>query len=360
MAQKKFLIRHLGNMGDMLFFVPPVLETLKKNYPDCRITFVTAWGFKEMKRTFPTYRKKAHWGHRNQSGFCIALMMHNPHVDELVHWHDTEVSLEGDICIEEGKHFPTWSKKYYEQQKLSGVYDEVYELDFGIGHHDNPMDRMYEAVGMPGETFSNYKIYLSDQDKEVAENVMADYPTPRIVLLEGLEGVTTRGWDPDKVSELEIAIEKAYGVKPIWFGGKYLPEYEGRTLSLRENIATLMHCDAAIGVLSGPMHFAAAVGCPTICLYADHYIHRAAPAYFLNEYLSNPAKHHRTLLGPTNYHNMKLLKDDTTFVNLTPAEIASQGYTGWQTPGRQATKSALSVLTVDEVMAVLADVVPTK
>lgn len=353
---KKFLVRHIGNMGDMVFFVPPVLETLKKKYPDCHITFVTAWGFKVNKRKFPLFSKKAYWGERNQSGFSIALMMHDPNIDQLVHWHDTALSLEGAICVEEGTSFPTWNAEYYEQQKASGEYDGVYELDIGIGHHDNPMERMYEVVGLPEETYSNYKLYLTEEDKAVGKAVMEAYPQPRIVLLEGLEGTTTRGWDPGKIPALEAAIEKGYGTKPIWFGGKYTPAYEGRPLTLRENIATLLYCDVAIGVLSGPLHFAAAVGCPTITLYGDMYLHRTAPAYFLNEYITDPGKHHRTIVGPTNWNNLKMLKDDTTFINLTPVEQKVQGYEGWQRPGRQATKSCLAVITADEIIAVLSEV----
>ncbi|MEX1112085.1 MAG: glycosyltransferase family 9 protein [Candidatus Andersenbacteria bacterium] len=350
---KKFLVRHIGNMGDMVFFIPPVLETLKKKHPDCHVTLVTAWGYKVNKRKFPSFTKQAYWGERNQSGFSIALMMHDPHIDQLIHWHDTSLSIEGTICVEEGKSFPTWSRKYYEEQKESGEYDGVYELDIGIGHHDNPMDRMYEVVDMSGETYSNYKLYLTDEDKAVAEAVIEQYERPRVVLLEGLEGTTTRGWDPGKIQALEAAIEKKYGAPPIWFGGKYTPVYNGRALTLRENIATLMFCDVAIGVLSGPLHFAAAVGCPTITLYGDMYLHRTAPAYFLNEYISDSKKYHRTIVGPTNWNKLKMLKDDTTFINLTPAEQKVQGYKGWQNPGKQSTKSCLSVITADEVMAVL-------
>ncbi|MEX0650094.1 MAG: glycosyltransferase family 9 protein [Candidatus Andersenbacteria bacterium] len=356
---KKFLIRHLGNMGDMLFFVSPVLETLKKKYPDSHITFVTAWGFKTTKRPFPFVSKKEFWGDRNQSGFCIALMMHNPHIDELVHWHDEDLSLEGMICAEEGRRFPTWNKSYYEKQKESGKYDGVYELDFGIGYEDNPLDRMYEAIGMSGEMFSDYKIHLTEDDKAIAKAAMEQHSTPRIVLLEGLEGTTTRGWDPGKIPALEAAIKKNYGVKPIWFGGRYTPTFEGRPLTLRENIATLTFCDAAIGVMSGPLHFAAAVGCPTITLYGDQPLHRAAPAYFLNEYIHSPKKYHRTIMGPTNWNEIKFLKDDSTFVNLTPVEVKAQGYENWQNPGRQSTKSCLAVITVDEIMVVLADVLAT-
>ncbi|MGH9857222.1 MAG: glycosyltransferase family 9 protein, partial [Acidobacteriota bacterium] len=275
-----------------------------------------------------------------------------PHIDQLVHWHDTVTSLTGEMCREEGYSFPTWSAAYYQQQKQSGNYDGVYELDFGISAVDNPIQRMYEAVGLPEETYSNYQIYLTNADKAVAESVLRSYPKPRIVLLEGIEGTTTRGWDPGKVSALEQAIKREYGVEPIWFGGTYTPFFEGRPLTLRENIATLAFCDVGIGVMSGPMHFAAAVGLPTITLFCDQPLHRAAPAYFLNQYRKNSKELHRTLLGPTN-PNMKFLKEGTTQANLTPEEWKSQRYRNWTSPGRQATKSCLAVITVDEVMMVL-------
>ncbi len=344
---KRFLVRHVGNMGDMIFFVPPILETLKTIHPDCHITFVTAWGFKD---------KHGRWGKRNQGGFCISLMLHDPHIDELVHFHDYKTSLSGSICIEEDRRIPTWSKQYYVEQKNNKTWDAVFELDIGIEQNENPMKRMYDVIGMPKQTNTNYKLYLSKEDLFVAGEVMKKYIHPRVVLLEGIEGTSTRGWDADKIFQLEETIASTYDVPPIWFGAKYVHEYEGRPLTLRENIATLTYCDAAIGVLSGPLHFAAAVGVPVLTLFCDQSTHRADPAFFLNDYISNPQKQHRTLLGPTG-STMGFLKEGSTKINLTPKEWERQGYIDWNKPGRQGTKSCLSVITVDEIMAVLQDMV---
>ncbi len=344
---KRFLVRHVGNMGDMVFFVPPIVEAIKKKYPDSHITLVTAWGFKN---------KYGKWGARNQGGFCISLMMTNPHIDQLVHFHSTKLSLASSFCVEEGTAFPTWNSEYYEEQKSSGNYDAVYELDVGIVQDENPMEHLYRDIGMSEEYFTNYKLYFTDHDREVAKQVMAPFPHPRIVLLESIEGKTTRGWDPVKVGQLEATIRSTYGTPAVWFGAKHIHEYQGRPLTLRENIATLLYCDIAIGVLSGPLHFAAAVGLPTITLFCDQPLHRAAPAYFLNEYITDDAQKHRTLMGP-NGPVFGFLKEGSTQVNLTPAEWKSQKYVDWNNPGRQSTKSCLSVLTVDEVMAVVQDMV---
>lgn len=354
---KRFLVKHVGNMGDLVFIVPPVLEALKQKYPSSHITLVTAWGFKEVRRRLPFFIKEDYWGHRNQSGFCIALMMTNPYVDQLIHFHTSRTALDGSLCTEDGKAIPTWSEGYYRDQKNSGAYDGIFELDFGIDVQDNPIKKAFAVCGMSGEQYSNYKLYFTKEDLRVAKAVMRDTPRPRIVLLEGIESTTTRGWDPNKVAALEQTVKKTYGTDPIWFGAKHIPKYQGKPLTLRQNIATLKFCDVAIGVLSGPMHFAAAVGLPTICLYGDHPIHRAAPAYFLNEYISDPAKQHRTIIGPTRYDDLRTLKDIS--VNLTEVEQKKQGYINWMNPGDQAKKSCLAAITVEEVHRVLTDMLST-
>ena len=348
----RYLIRHLGNMGDMVFLVPPALETLKRRHPNCHITLVTAWGFKSQKRKYLVGPKQTKWGPRNQSGFCIHLLMTNPNIDQLVHYHTSKLDLEGNTCQEDGQSFPTWSESYYQQQKDSGLYDGIFELDFGIGHEENPIKKMYQYMNMPEEDYSNYKVYLSPSDLDVASQIIKNYPRPRIVLLEGLEGKTTRGWDPSKVSQLESAIKAKYKVSPIYFGSKHVPNYKGAPLTLRQNIATLSLCDIAIGVMSGPLHFAASVGLPTITLFCDQPLHRAAPAYFLNQYIKDKGKHHRTILGP-DCPPYEFLKSNHAPRCITPAEDKIQSYQDWQSPGNQSTKSCLAPISVNEVMQVL-------
>lgn len=342
----RFLIKHVGNLGDMIFLVPPLLSTLKTKFPGCRITFVTAWGFKD---------KRGRWGKRNQDGFCIAAMLRDPRVDELVHWDDTRSSLTGDICVEENRHLPTWNTQDWQHAKESGRYDGVFELDFGLTMNDNPVQKVYEAAGLSNETYSNYDLHFSPSDLEAARSAMRHAPRPRIVLLEGLAGSTTRGWDPAKTKILFSRIRETYGVPPFWFGSAFIPEHDGRPLNLRENIACLKYCDAGIGVLSGPLHMAAAVALPTITLYCDQPLHRATPAFFLNRYITDLRRHHRTILGP-NIEPHTMLKSPVAPTCLTPAENAAQNYVSWYAPGRQSTKACLATITVDEVMRVLKDI----
>lgn len=341
---KRFLLRHLGNMGDLVFIVPPVLAGLKEKYPGCHITFVTAWGYKD---------QRGRWGKRNQGGFSLHLMMTNPHIDQLVHWHDTKLSLNGQLCREDGRLYPTWSRSYYDQQTKSGYYDGVFELDFGLTVDDNPLQRLFAATGLPPHTPTTYRLYFTESDLVAAQAVMARAPRPRIVLLEGLAGHSTRGWDPGKIPALQQAIATIFGVPPLWFGQEFTSDYQGQPLSLRANIATLTCADVGIGVMSGPLHFAAAAGLPTLTLFGDQPLHRAAPAYFLNASLP-PRRRHRTLLAPATMP-FRFLKSPFLEPALTPTEKMGQRYHHWTRPGRQATKSCLAALNVNEIMLVLQD-----
>jgi ADP-heptose:LPS heptosyltransferase len=352
-SSPKFLLRHVGNMGDMIFIVPPVLSALKSTYPHCHITFVTSWGYKRTVGFIPPL-KQTIWGQRNQSGHSLHLIMTNPHIDQLVHWHDKKLSLTGRLCQEDGHSFPTWSKDYYEQQIKSGIYDKVIELDFGLSVTDNPVVRAFQLAGISPNHPFNYQIYFTDSDLQKARALMTKLPQPRIVLLESLAHPSTRGWTTAKVKQLTAAIIKEYGVEPIWFGSKFGHFFNGQPLSLRENIATLRYCSVGIGVLSGPLHFAAAAGLPTITLYCDHPLRRAAPAFFQNPSLPDNAIKHRTILGPHKLP-MTILKGDASSLPLTPDELTEQNFIHWSNPGRQSTKSGLAAITVDEVMTVLND-----
>jgi hypothetical protein len=345
---KKILLKHVGNMGDHLFLVGPALEVLSQQYPQTEITLVTAWGYKD---------HKGHWGERNQDGFCISLMQENPHIDHLVHWHDKILSLEGEICHEGGKSYPTWNKKHYESVKKD--YDLVAELDFGLGIFDNPVEKVFEQLGLKNIVNGNYPFYGSENDWKVGKSVAEQFPGPRIVFLESINGQTMRGWDPEKTIQLENKIKTDLGITPIWFGAKYPKTFDGRGLTLRENIAFAGSCDIGIGVMSGPLHFAAAAGLQTICLYGGQPLHRAAPSFFLNPHISDPKKYHITIDGPT-CNVPCFLKREKPCKNLSPTEAKSAKFRSWQEPGRQSDKSCVATIAVDLVFAELVSALKTR
>jgi hypothetical protein len=338
---QRILVRHLGNMGDHLFLISPLLAQLKKKYPQSHITLLTTWGYKD-------YRGR--WGMRNQGGHNIALMMHNPHHDQLVHWHDQRLSLHGHICQEEGRRFPTWSRAYYEKSKEK--FDKVIEADFGLRTNDHPLQRIYAAAKLPPSSYGWYEVFLSPKDRSVGAELAATWPRPRILFLEGLAGKTMRGWDSRKVIPLTYAIRQLYGVVPRWFGSAHAPRYHGRPITLRENIAYAAHADIAIGVMSGPLHFVAGVQVPTITLYGGQPLWRAAPSYYLNPHLSEQRRHHVTILGPT-CDEPCFLKRDFPCKRMLPALQARCGFRSWAEPGMQNQKSCVAMIPVSQVVKIL-------
>ncbi len=339
-APRNILLKHVGNMGDHLFLVGALLEALAQRFPDAEVTLLAPWGYKDAQ---------GRWGERNQDGYCIALMKENPHVDHLIHWHDTALSLDGDLCVEEGAHFPTWNPAWYARQLPT--YDLVVELDFGLSVFDNPLERAYERAGLPGETSGSYPFYGSPTDWRVGREVAERAPRPRVAFLEGLDGQTMRGWTPENVHRLADRLA-VVGITPVWFGARYPQEHAGRRLTLRENIAFVGSCDLALGVMSGPMHFAAAAGVQTICLYGGQPLHRAAPSYFLNPHLADPTRQHITIEGPT-CDEPCFLKRDRPCKNLGADAARTSGFQDWQRPGRQSDKSCVATIPVETVYATL-------
>lgn len=342
MNPRRVLLKHVGNLGDHLFLVGALLEGLARVWPQTDVTLVTAWGYKD---------RAGRWGKRNQDGYCVALMKENPHVDHLVHWSDRDVSLDGRICVEEGQSFPTWNRVHFDRVRRS--YDIVAELEEGLEIEENPLQRMAIAVGLPNLELGPYPFYATAYDWTVGRAVAAGLPRPRVMFLEGLAGESMRGWDPAKTSALAVRFQD-HGIEPRWWGVTHTPLYHGRPLTLRENIAYLGQCDLAVGVLGSPLHFAAAAGVQTICLFGAQPYARAAPGFFWNNYLTDETRHHVTVFGPT-CDEPCFLKREIPCKNIRGADRTTTGFQSWRSPGRQADKSCVAAIPVDTVFAAAVD-----
>lgn len=340
---RRVLLKHVGNMGDHLFLVGALLEGLARVWPHAEVTLVTAWGYRD---------RRGRWGKRNQDGFCITLMKENPHIDQLVHWSDVGRSLDARICVEEQQRFPTWDRIHFDH--VRGEYDIVVELEFGLGIEENPLERMAAAAGVPHLSIGPYPFYATPADWEVGSARAAEHPRPRVALLEGLNGSSMRGWDPAKAVVLEQRL-RAMGLHPFWWGAQYAPLVQGRRLTLRENVAFLGSCDLAIGVMGAPMHFAAAAGVQTLCLYGAQPYQRAAPGYVFNPVVPDAAREHITIFGPT-CDAPCFLKRAIPCKNIHGADRATTGFESWQNPGRQTDKSCVAAIPVDTVTAAVHDI----
>lgn len=336
---KRVLLKQVGNLGDHLFLVGALLEGLDRAWPDAEISLVTAWGYKN---------HRGQWGKRNQDGYCISLMKENPHVDHLIHWSDFYRSLDATFCREEGRAFPTWDRAHFDA--VAKNYDVVAELEFGLAVEENPLERIAASVGLPQLKLGPYPLYATADDWAVGRAIADRLPRPRVVFLEGMEGASMRGWDPQKAQCLVARFARECGIRPLWWGAQHAPLFHGRTLTLRENIAFLGACDLAIGVMGAPMHFAAAAGIQTICLYGAQPYHRAAPGFFFNATIEDPNRQHVTIFGPT-CDEPCFLKRALPCKNLRGADRITAGFQSWRHPGRQSDKSCVAAIPVETVFA---------
>lgn len=140
-----------------------------------------------------------------------------------------------------------------------------------------------------------FGLAASNQERDRARAMLADAPRPLLAVILG-SSWPSRIYFPDStaavINELARAGENSPALFPVLLGG---PDeaglaadvmcrlgdtpalnLAGRT-SLRDLIAIFPECAAAFGPDSGPMHIAAAVGCPVVSLWGATAAERSAP-----------------------------------------------------------------------------------
>jgi ADP-heptose:LPS heptosyltransferase len=132
-------------------------------------------------------------------------------------------------------------------------------------------------------------------EEQRADALLADAPAPRLAVILG-SSWPSRIYFPESIaaviSDLARAGASTLAMFPVLLGGPDETELgaevarllngapglnlTGKT-SLRDLIAIFKRCDAAFGPDSGPMHIAAAVGCPVVSLWGATEAQRSAP-----------------------------------------------------------------------------------
>ncbi len=171
-------------------------------------------------------------------------------------------------------------------------------------HHIAPQPNMrlkllqYQAFGdaleIPPAPIE-FGLTASDQERDRARAILTDAPRPRLAVILG-SSWPSRIYFPEStaavITELVRAGTNSPALFPVLLGGpdetglagdvmRHLGDtpalnLAGRT-SLRDLIAVFQECAAAFGPDSGPMHIAAAVGCPVVSLWGATAAERSAP-----------------------------------------------------------------------------------
>jgi heptosyltransferase I len=143
-----------------------------------------------------------------------------------------------------------------------------------------------------------FGLELAASEKNRAREFVASAPRPMLGVILG-SSWPSRIYFPESTADvlrgLAFPVEGSPGLFPVLLGGRderelaaavvdYLDQLPalnltGRT-SLRDLIGILAECDVAVGPDSGPMHLAAAVGCPVVSLWGSTSSRRSAPWQF--------------------------------------------------------------------------------
>jgi heptosyltransferase I len=151
-----------------------------------------------------------------------------------------------------------------------------------------------DALGIAA-TPIEFGLRITSEESAKALSLIASAPRPRVAVILG-SSWPSRIYSPDAIvrviRELAHSFEDSPALFPLLIGGpeearlgaSVMRELEGEPglnlvgkTTLRDLIAIFSECTVAFGPDSGPMHIAAAVGCPIVSLWGSTAPERSAP-----------------------------------------------------------------------------------
>jgi ADP-heptose:LPS heptosyltransferase len=224
---KRILIHRSGSAGDLLF-ITPLLRELKAKWPQCQIVF--------------NCEQRYRW-----------VLEHNPHVDQCVSpplVRETVEAFDAQIDLESASEFSPLAKTHI----LTEVYASVADIELSdIKTLYSPLPAVAEKVKQrfPKTNIKRVGISL------LSDSVIRDYPYSRCLevigaLMKANIQVVLLGKSATGVKSTPLFIDLA-GEKP--------------SLTWEESTAFMQTCDLVLGPDSSAIHFAGAMGIPSLGLF---------------------------------------------------------------------------------------------
>jgi heptosyltransferase-2/heptosyltransferase-3 len=272
------------HLGDLLF-TTPALRMLRQELPEARITLAVGPWNRELAHAFPWVDEVLEvdfpWFNRRPNPSALA-----PYVqllDEARHWRtfafDTAVSLRFDFW---------WGALLAARagipRRIGYALPEVAPLltssiPYEPGHQEVEQNwrLLQQGLGLSETQTGPLKFPIPDEDQVWAKETL---PNRRTAMLLVGTGAPVKQWPAESFAEVGDHLASKYGLQLLVAGGAAdasrieavqsalsEPAMPLVNASLGRLAAALSRCSLAVGVDSGPMHLAVAVGTPTLHLY---------------------------------------------------------------------------------------------
>ena len=276
-SAKRILLMKLRYLGDVVLCTP-VLPLLRKHFPDAKITFLVNPGTAE-------------------------VLQDNPYVDEVwvlprqLWWQqwgmiqrmrDAKFDTVIDLTDGDRSAFLSWMTGastrlgYNRERRWRGnFYSQVLPSAYGSMHMVEYHQQALAGLGIH-EVIGNPEVYLNSDAEQQDQKIFDDiFPNDQpLVLLHPTARYAFKAWPLERFAALaDWLAGKGLGVgligsqqemligQQIMNLSKHAPvSLMGKT-SLPELTALMRRCHLLIGNDGGPLHMAAAVGCPVVGLY---------------------------------------------------------------------------------------------
>ncbi|MBV9864318.1 MAG: putative lipopolysaccharide heptosyltransferase III [Abitibacteriaceae bacterium] len=290
----RILVIRFRFIGDVLL-VTPVFEALRRHWPHCYLAFVTdaeAAAVVEghpaldelMVFRLPKKQLRSRWArlqhkmrlfqHMRQQHFDIAINLHPGQRGALTAWLSGARRRVGyDRPQDKLENALTNIKVPY---RLATAQPREYRVEYLLD--------TVRALGIEAKA-TLPSMGLSYEDRAFATSYLKslafDRDGPLIVLHPGRPS-TRKTWPDGRFTQLADALSQRFAARIIWLGAPAEVERVKRIAgamthtsasvagqaNLKQLAAIIEQADLFIGIDSGPMHIASAVGTPTVALFA--------------------------------------------------------------------------------------------
>ena len=288
-ALKKILIIRLSSMGDIILTLP-VVEALKKEYPDSEILFLCKKKYRDLLHNNPRINRVIEFdSERDHKG-----------INGITRLIKTLKALQFDLILDLHSNLrsffirnlvPAEFKKKYNKRWLARLF-MVYFKTFKV-KSKHTLDCYMESLQKLGIKSKSkiLKFYLSEKDKVWANKFLSenDWNQKRI-LLGMAPGArwNAKKWDKDKFAKVAKILSRKFPLDVILFGDKndtdtisWIDEELSSKIELKKNpniihavdlpfnqvAGILQRCDVLVTNDSGLMHLASFLKVPVIAIF---------------------------------------------------------------------------------------------